>query len=212
MKTILVIEDEPDMRQNIVMLLNLEGYEVLEAPNGRIGVDTARAHLPDIILCDITMPDIDGYAVISMIRGIAELRSVPFIFLTARGNPKDVRTGMNLGADDYLPKPFTATDLLTAIETRLNRLQNVQAAAAAAQPSFASAEPLERLGLTPSEATVLLWMAQGKSNADIAAIVDSTIATVKKHAQHVFDKLGVDNRASAMLIARDALLRNGHVS
>ena len=202
MKSVLVIEDEPHMRLNIAKLLQLEGYKVLEAPNGRIGVEMAGEHLPDIILCDVTMPDMDGFTALSIIRGTPALNTVPFIFLTARGDARDVRAGMNLGADDYLPKPFTATDLLSAIEARMSRVQSVQEAA---QPVFDSAEPLERLGLTPSEATVLLWMAQGKSNAEIAAIVDSTVATVKKHAQHIFDKLGIDNRASAMLIAREHL-------
>ncbi|MBX7209649.1 MAG: response regulator transcription factor [Verrucomicrobiaceae bacterium] len=202
MKTVLIIEDEPHMRMNIAMLLKLEGFSVLEAANGRNGVDMAREHVPDIILCDITMPDMDGFATLNTIRGTPALHSVPFIFLTARGDARDVRTGMNLGADDYLPKPFTTTDLLNAIEARIDRVQKL---AEAAQPAFDSAEPLERLGVTTSEATVLLWMAQGKSNAEIAAIVGSSLATVKKHAQHIFDKLGVDNRASAMLVARDAL-------
>jgi DNA-binding NarL/FixJ family response regulator len=202
MKTVLIIEDELHMRQNISKLLKLEGYHVLEAANGQAGLEVARASNPDIILCDVSMPGMDGFTTLSLIRSAPALDTVPFIFLTARGDAKDVRTGMNLGADDYLPKPFTTTDLLNAIEARLNRVQSVQSST---QPSFESAEPLERVGLTPAEATVLLWIAQGKSNADIAAIVDTTIATVKKHAQHIFDKLGVDNRASAMLIAREAL-------
>lgn len=202
MKTVLIIEDELHMRQNISKLLKLEGYRVLEAANGQAGLEMARASSPDIILCDVSMPGMDGFTTLNLIRSAPALDTVPFIFLTARGDAKDVRTGMNLGADDYLPKPFTTTDLLNAIEARLNRVQSVQSST---QPSFESAEPLERVGLTPAEATVLLWIAQGKSNADIAAIVDTTIATVKKHAQHIFDKLGVDNRASAMLIAREAL-------
>lgn len=202
MKTILVIEDEPHMRQNIVSLLKLEGYHVLEAPNGRVGAEAALHGTPDIILCDITMPDMDGFTVLSIVRATPALAGVPFIFLTARGDPQYMRTGMNLGADDYLPKPFTASDLISAIEARFNRLQTLQNAV---QPTFESHEPLEELGLTPSEARVLLWMAQGKSNGDIASIVETSVGTVKKHAQHIFDKLGVDNRASAMLIARDTL-------
>ncbi len=205
MKSVLIIEDEPHMRQNIARLLKLVGYSVLEAANGRIGVEMACANAPDIILCDVSMPDMDGFSALSHIRSTPSLNTVPFIFLTARGDARDVRAGMNLGADDYLPKPFTTTDLLSAIEARLSRVQSVQVAV---QPSFESAEPLERLGLTPAEATVLLWMAQGKSNADIAAIVGTTIATVKKHAQHIFNKLGIDNRASALIIAREALTRS----
>ena len=206
MKTILIIEDEPGMRRNIVTMLKLEGYNVIEAENGRTGVEQALAHTPDMILCDITMPDMDGFTAIARIRETPALHAVPFIFLTARAELKDIRTGMNLGADDYLPKPFTAADLLAAIEARMIRVQNLRSAS---EPSFDSAEPLEKLGLTPSEAAVLLWMAQGKSNAAIAAIVDASVATVKKHAQHIFDKLGVDNRASASLTARETLLHGG---
>jgi DNA-binding NarL/FixJ family response regulator len=202
MKTVLVIEDEPHMRTNLATLLRLEGYQVLEAANGRLGVEAALSGRPDIILCDISMPDMDGLTVISIIRGTPGLAAVPFIFLTARGDPRDVRAGMKLGADDYLPKPFTATDLLDAIGARMNR---VQAMHDAVQPSFESSDPLIELGLTPTESKVLLWIAQGKSNADVAAILEMSIGTVKKHLQHIFDKLGVDNRASAMLIAREAL-------
>jgi|APTNR8051073442_1049403.scaffolds.fasta_scaffold04235_5 DNA-binding NarL/FixJ family response regulator len=207
MKTVLVIEDEPHMRTNITKFLQLEGYQVIEAPNGRIGIDAARSHPPDIILCDITMPDMDGFTVISIVRSLPSLHAVPFIFLTARGDARDVRTGMSMGADDYLAKPFTTADLLNAIEARLARIQSV---ADASQPCFTTAKPLEKLGLTPAEANVLLWMAQGKGNADIAAILNTGVATVKKHAQHIFDKIGVDNRASAMLKAREQLTPQNH--
>ncbi|MFZ4764610.1 MAG: response regulator [Roseimicrobium sp.] len=202
MKTILVIEDEPQMRRNIATLLRLEGYEAIEAANGRLGIEAARANSPDLVLCDISMPDMDGFAVLGHIRETPALSAVPFIFLTARGHAADVRAGMNLGADDYLPKPFTTADLLSAIEVRMNRVRSLQDIA---QPNFESAEPLEKLGLTPSEANVLLWMAQGKSNADIALILGCTVGTVKKHAQHIFDKLGLENRAGAMIVARETL-------
>lgn len=204
MQRVLIIEDEPHMREHIAELLELEGYSVLQAPNGRSGVEIASSQLPDIILCDVTMPDMDGFTAITHIRSTAALNAVPFIFLTARGDARDVRTGMNLGADDYLPKPFTTQDLLSAIESRLHRMHKVQTSG---QPNFTSAAPLEQLGITPREAQVLLWMAQGKSNADIATIIESSVGTVKKHAQHIFDKLGVDNRSSAMIIARDLLLK-----
>jgi len=202
MKTILIIEDEPQMRKNMAKLLKLEGFRVLEAACGDAGVQAAREHTPDLILCDITMPDMDGFTVLSTIRGTPGRSAMPFVFVTARGDSKDVRNGMNLGADDYLPKPFSAADLLAAIHARLQRVRSVRDSL---HPSFASSEPLERLGLTPAEATVLLWLAQGKSNGDIAAIVDATVPTVKKHVQHIFDKLGLENRSSAMLLAREAL-------
>lgn len=204
MKTILVIEDEAQIRQNIAALLKLEGYRVLEASDGRLGTELANSENPDLILCDVAMPDMDGFEVIHAIRRIAALNAVPFIFLTARSHASDVRAGMNLGADDYLPKPFTASELLAAIEARMTRVKSLLGATQV-QPTFDSTVPLEALGLTPSEASVLLWMAQGKGNADIATILECTVGTVKKHAQRIFDKLGVDNRTGAMIVARETL-------
>ncbi len=215
MKTILVIEDEPEIRRNINTLLELEGYRVVVAGNGARGIEAARRSRPDLILCDVTMPDLDGFGVIQVIRSIPALSAVPFIFLSGRSHASDVRAGMNLGADDYLPKPFTAPDLLAAIKSRLNRIQSLQDTAEKRRPSaadpnppdFDSPGPLIGLGLTPSEANVLLWIAHGKSNGDIAIILGCAVATIKKHAQRIFDKLGVDNRVGAMIVARETLAR-----
>ncbi|MFN0077103.1 MAG: response regulator [Prosthecobacter sp.] len=200
--TLLVIEDEAQMRRSIVTALRLKGYHVLEAANGTEGLAQARLHRPTIILCDVSMPGMNGHGVLSSLRSDPATAAAPFIFLTARGSAEDIRTGMNLGADDYLPKPFTVQELLCAIETRLRRVRELQSIT---QPVFDSAKPLERLGLTPREAEVMLWLAQGKGNAEIATILDTSVANIKKHAQHIFEKLGVENRSSAMLVAREAL-------
>ncbi|GAB4354978.1 MAG: hybrid sensor histidine kinase/response regulator [Cyanophyceae cyanobacterium] len=121
MTTILVIEDAPDVREIIVDILEAEQFEVLDAPNGQVGIDLAIAHRPDLILCDVMMPEVDGYGVLSTLRDRAELATVPFIFLTAKATKADRRQGMELGADDFLTKPFTRTELLGAIATRLQK-------------------------------------------------------------------------------------------
>ena len=121
MKTILVIEDEPEMRRNITTLLRFKGYKPVAAENGRVGVDTARRERPDLILCDVMMPELDGYGVLRVLQADPDLSFVPFIFLTAKGEKEDLRSGMNLGADDYLTKPVGNEDLVNAIETRLHR-------------------------------------------------------------------------------------------
>src|SRR5215469_10804555 len=105
MKKILVIEDEPEMRRNLVTILRLEKYQPLGAENGRIGLELARKENPDVILCDVMMPELDGYEVLAALRANPATVAVPFIFLTAKGEKPDVRVGMNLGADDYLTKP-----------------------------------------------------------------------------------------------------------
>ncbi|HAM73631.1 MAG TPA: DNA-binding response regulator, partial [Verrucomicrobiales bacterium] len=214
MKTLLVVEDQVVMRQKTVTILRMEGYEVLEASGGEEGIRIALEELPDLILCDIMMPDRDGYAVLQAVRLNRATATTPFIFLTARGEKTDVRNGMNLGADDYLVKPVTRATLLEAVEARLERQRlnedrlRQELARTSFQPDFSSPAPLtERLGLTPRAAEALLWVAQGKSNGDIASILGITEKTVKKLLGQVFDRLGVESRTAAALAALDALPR-----
>lgn len=202
MKTILVIEDQQAMRENIGTILRMEGFAVLGADDGREGLALAREEKPDVVLCDITMPDMDGYDVLHALRQDATIRGTPFIFLTAKGEKRDLRAGMNLGADDYLIKPVSADDLLAAITARLAREECRSAEFA---PDFSCAEPLQALGLTPREAEVLLWVAQGKSNPEIATILGAAENTIKVHLGHIFEKLGADNRHAATLVALKAL-------
>lgn len=119
MKTILVIEDEQTVRESILDLLEAEGFHGIGGENGNVGVQLANDHHPDLILCDVTMPDLDGFSVLSQLRKSPNTAGIPFIFLTARGTKADQRHGMELGADDYLAKPCTATDLLGAVTGRL---------------------------------------------------------------------------------------------
>jgi len=121
MKKILLIEDNPDMRDNTAEILDLANYVVVTAENGKIGVDLAKQEKPDLIICDIMMPDLDGYGVLHILSKDPKTAGVPFIFLTAKAEKSDMRKGMNLGADDYLIKPFDKMELLNAIETRLKR-------------------------------------------------------------------------------------------
>lgn len=119
MHKILVIEDEPQMRRNILTILEMENFEAIGAENGRIGIDTIRARRPDLILCDVMMPELDGYGVLKEMRADPEIAEIPFVFLTAKGEKADFRMGMNMGADDYLTKPVIIEDLLKAVRVRL---------------------------------------------------------------------------------------------
>lgn len=206
---ILLIEDEPQMRRGMSTALEMEGLKVTAAGNGRLGVAAALAEPPDLVLCDVMMPELDGYGVLEALRSDERTLGVPFIFLTAKGEKPDIRHGMNLGADDYLTKPVAIDDLLAAIRARLDRRsQQTQAVTAGIrfEPNFDSHLPLiERLGLTPKEAEVLLWVAQGKANADIGTILGIGESTVKKHLEHVFEKLRVENRSAASLRAIEVL-------
>jgi len=204
MKRILIIEDELEMLRNLTTILRLEKFRPLSAENGRVGVDLAKKQKPDLILCDVMMPGLDGYGVIAALRANAETVTIPFIFLTAKGEKPDMRAGMNLGADDYLTKPVAKADLLAAIHSRLERA--VQQVVPEFKPNFHSARPLEAvLGLTPRVAETLLWLAQGKTNGEIATILGNSESTVKKHVLEIFDKLGVETRTAASLSALEVL-------
>jgi CheY-like chemotaxis protein/CRP-like cAMP-binding protein len=118
---ILLIEDNREMAENIVSVLELAQYDVFCANNGKQGVFIAQQQQPDLILCDIMMPELDGYGVLHILHQDPETANIPFVFLTARADKAELREGMNLGADDYLTKPFDTTDLLKVIETRLKK-------------------------------------------------------------------------------------------
>jgi DNA-binding NarL/FixJ family response regulator len=204
MKKILVIEDEPEMRRNLATILRLEKFHPLPAANGRLGVELAKKEMPDLILCDVMMPGLDGYGVIAALHADPKTVAIPFIFLTAKGEKPDIRAGMNLGADDYLTKPVAKADLLAAIHSRLARA--VQQTVPEFKPNFHSARPLETvLGLTPRVAETLLWLAQGKTNGEIATILSNSESTVKKHVLDIFNKLGVETRTTASLRALEVL-------
>jgi CRP/FNR family cyclic AMP-dependent transcriptional regulator len=122
-KTILLIEDNEELRENIAEILELADYRILTAENGKVGVEKAIAAQPDLIICDIMMPVLDGYGVVHLLNKNSQVQNTPFIFLSAKSERGDIRKGMELGADDYIPKPFTEIELLTAIESRLRKIE-----------------------------------------------------------------------------------------
>ncbi|MFN9711161.1 MAG: response regulator [Bacteroidota bacterium] len=126
MKTILLIEDNHEIRDNTSEILELAGYKVFSAENGKLGLETAIENTPDLIICDIMMPVLDGYGVLHVLQKNEALQNVPFIFLSAKSERADMRKGMEMGADDYIPKPFTETELLSAIESRLKKAEVLQ--------------------------------------------------------------------------------------
>ncbi|MCF7687339.1 MAG: response regulator transcription factor [Cephaloticoccus sp.] len=205
MKTILIIEDETAVRENLRDILRLEGFKVHEACNGFNGVAMARQVLPDLILCDVSMPGADGHAVLTALKDQPATSRIPFVFLTARGEHTDVRRGMNLGADDYLIKPVDIDDLVNAVHARLLRATEHLSAAPTAHLPESPAE-LQALGMTPREAEILFWITQGKSNPEIAIILEMRLVTVKKHVQNVLQKLGVENRTAALRVVTERLV------
>lgn len=145
MKNILLIEDDAALRENTAELLELSNYKVSTAPNGSIGIERAQQELPDLIICDIMMPETDGYGVLQKLSEKEETRYIPFVFLSAKTEPKEVRKGMNMGADDYLTKPYDEEDLLNAVESRLAKSTILKESLAAVPEKPSSDEDHEDL-------------------------------------------------------------------
>src|SRR6185436_3869627 len=123
MKSVLVIDDHAGIRENTAEILELAGYKTFTAENGKKGVEAALKEKPDVIVCDIMMPELDGYGVLHLLRKNPEAQNIPFIFLTAKTERSDFRKGMEMGADDYVTKPFDDIELLNAIEIRLKKAE-----------------------------------------------------------------------------------------
>jgi CRP/FNR family cyclic AMP-dependent transcriptional regulator len=140
MLRILLIEDNDEIRENTAEILELANYKVDTAANGKSGVEKALEHTPDLIICDVMMPILDGYGVLHLLQKNENLKTIPFIFLTAKAERGDFRKGMEMGADDYITKPFSDIELLTAIERRINKTKQWQAFLEAA---FAQQKPVE---------------------------------------------------------------------
>lgn len=127
MKRIVVIEDNVEVRENLAEILELSGYKCFTAENGKAGVRAVREHQPDLILCDVMMPELDGFGVLKILNNDPDLMQIPFMFLTAKAEKEDFRKGMGLGADDYITKPYDDVELLEAVEMRLAKATKIKA-------------------------------------------------------------------------------------
>ena len=204
---ILVIDDESRMRKLVVEALTDEGYLTVEAPNGREGVALAGRESPDLIVCDITMPEMNGHRVLQTLRDQPATAQIPFIFLTGWSEREDVRAGMNLGADDYLVKPVDPAELLAAVRSRLRRSKQAGGPGLSPKVEMTPETLAAALGLTSREAEILSWVIQGKTNPEMSIILGIQLTTVKKHLESIFAKLGVENRTAAVTLALEKLGR-----
>lgn len=192
MYSILIIEDDPAYRSIMETILKMEGFEVQSASNGRAGLELLAHERPDLILCDIMMPGVDGHFVLESIRENASTAEIPFIFVTALGERNDVRRGMSAGADDYLPKPFSADELLAAVTSRIRRLEIFS-------QQYATVITDEEHNLlqkiTRREREVLLMVGQGSTSKEIAECLGVCLKTVEVHRSNLMNKLEASNAA-----------------
>lgn len=209
MKRILIIEDEEILRQNLRDILSLEGFEVHVASNGMDGLELFQVINPQLVLCDIKMPKMDGYEVLRSIRELPGGLTVAFIFLSAKVEHDDIRSGMNLGADDYLLKPVTRKDLLNAINNRLEKnerlLRDIQHRIDETINGHLEIGPEEIQSilslLTKMELKVLHLVAQEKTTAEIGDSLFISPKTVENHRHSISKKLNLKGGHSVLAFA-----------
>ena len=199
---ILVVDDETVNIKVISSAFQGE-YDVLTALNGHDAISQLKEIKPDLILLDVMMPDVNGFDVCKIIKANPLYADIPVIFLTAMNTHEGAHQGLAFGGIDYLAKPVANTELIRAVEAIFRRSQ--RRSKREFKPDFTSVEPLLKFKLTPRAAETLLWLAQGKTNPDIATILGITESTVKKHVQEIFKKLHVETRGAATVRALEVL-------
>jgi DNA-binding NarL/FixJ family response regulator len=197
---ILVIEDDQYLGELVTDALQLSGYSTHLAMNGIEGLDCIHRINPDLVLCDITMPLLDGMSLVETIRKDYRYDDLPFIFMTARSSPGDVRTGMSKGADDYMTKPFTVKELLQTVESRLKRVKKIQLSA---QPDRAGDNRVLQLidSLTKSEKNIIKLIANGLTTEQIAQNLHVSPKTIENHRHNITLKMDLKGKNSLMQFA-----------
>lgn len=201
MYSILVIEDDPSICSNIELILQMEGFDVRTACDGQTGLAKIREKRPDLILCDILMPEMDGLALFEILNCENALADIPFIFVTALSNRADVRRGMSAGADDYLTKPFSADELLAAVIGRLHRLETIRLHIA--KSAFQKEHAVLGQHVSAREREVLQLVGNGATSKEIAERLGISIRTVEVHRSNLMRKL---NAANTAILARWAVI------
>lgn len=194
MYSILIIEDDPAYISMMEVILQMEGFDVRIATDGSSGLALLRQKRPDVILCDIMMPDMDGHRVLEAVKGERALADIPFIFVTALGERADVRLGMSAGADDYLSKPFSAFELLAAVTGRIRRHAMIHQKRR--ESDFQEERAVLRQKITRREREVLLMVGKGSTSRAIADRLGVCLKTVEVHRANLMNKLDAPNAAT----------------
>jgi len=197
---ILVIEDEKALRENISEIIAHYGFRVISTPTGEEGLTMALEYIPDIIICDIMLPGIDGFEVFSRIKQLPQLSSTAFMFLTAKSTRSDTRIGMNMGADDYLTKPFTKEELVNSIRARLEKLSKKNKHQLEKDELIEAA--LEKMtSLTKAERKVLNAISEGYTTPQIAQKLFVSKKTIENHRVNISRKLNLSGPNSLISFA-----------
>ena len=204
-KTLLLIDDDPNLILLVKDYLEFRGYSVITAENGREALDILTGNSPDMIICDVMMPEMDGYAFVEHVRSNPETEWIPVLFLSAKGQSQDRVKGLNTGADVYMVKPFEPEELVAQVESSLkqaSRLIRQQVRGASSAPTISV--PFD-VDLTPTELKVVQFVARGMANREIAEELQVSQRTIESHVSNMLGKTGLHNRTE---LARWAIENN----
>ncbi|MBE7382252.1 MAG: response regulator transcription factor [Leptolyngbya sp. SIO1E4] len=204
-KTLLLIDDDPNLILLVKDYLEFRGYQVITAENGREALDVLTGKTPDMIICDVMMPEMDGYAFVEHVRDNPSTEWIPVLFLSAKGQSQDRVKGLNIGADVYMVKPFEPEELVAQVESSLkqaSRLIRQQSKGGSAPPTINVPFDVE---LTPTELKVVQFVARGMANREIAEELQVSQRTIESHVSNMLGKTGLHNRTE---LARWAIENN----
>jgi DNA-binding NarL/FixJ family response regulator len=206
-KRLLVVDDDPNLVLLVKDYLEFRGYEVVAASNGLEALEVMRRSTPDLIICDVMMPEMDGYTFVQTLRSDRATDWIPVIFLSARGQTADRVRGLNTGADAYLVKPFEPEELVAQVEATLKRTERLlQMQGAPVQPVIQLDREVE---LTPTETKVLQYVARGMPNREIAEVMGVSQRTIESHVSNMLSKTGLHNRTELARWAIESGLGRG---
>jgi DNA-binding NarL/FixJ family response regulator len=196
-KQLLLIDDDPNLILLVQDYLEFQGYEVITADNGQDALEILQDYVPDLIICDIMMPDIDGYEVVERIRQDSRISWIPVIFLSAKGQTSDRVKGLNTGADVYLVKPFEPEELVAQVESTLKQANRFMEQSGGTTPTYEQGEKIQvpaGVTLTRTETKVVQLVAQGLANREIAENLNVSQRTVESHVSNMLNKTRLHNR------------------
>jgi DNA-binding NarL/FixJ family response regulator len=194
-KKLLLVDDDPNLVLLVRDYLEFRGYEVISASNGREALETLDNNIPDMIICDVMMPEVDGYSFVADLRKRQDIGWIPVLFLSAKGQSQDRIKGLNLGADVYMVKPFEPEELVAQVESSLSQSGRIRQYADTGAPSETLIQVNPSVELTPTEVKVVQLVAKGLANKDIALQMKLSQRTVESHVSNMLGKTGLNNRA-----------------
>jgi DNA-binding NarL/FixJ family response regulator len=204
-KQLMLVDDDPNLIVLVKDYLEFRGYDVLTAENGRQALELLQKTIPDLIICDVMMPEMDGYTLVEHIREDPRTEWVPVLFLSAKGQSQDKVKGLTTGADVYMVKPFEPEELVAQVESSLKQASRLIKHQSQNDNNTTTIKPRRQVELTTTEIKVVKLVAQGLSNRDVADIMNVSQRTIESHVSNMLQKTGLHNRTELARWAMDSM-------